>query len=243
MLHGTGGEDGVLQQTLQQAGLPWVGPGIAASRLTFDKVLTRQRLIEKGIPVALGETLRSADVPLPATFPVVVKPARQGSSLGVSVVTREEDWMAALENAMALCPDVIVEEYIEGREVSVPVIYGELFPVVEIVLTDGWYDYENKYVSDAAVYRLSPEDLPAGLCSLAQEACNACDAIGILRVDFRIDACGNPYVLEVNTIPGMTEHSLVPLSVAARGWSLPQFVDWCVKSGSNHNACFDRPLG
>lgn len=232
MLHGTGGEDGVLHQLLQQAGLPWVGPGVAASRLTFDKALTRQCLIEHNIPVASGRLIHSLDAKLPATWPVVVKPAKQGSSLGVSVVTREEDWLPALEHAMALDTDVVVEDYIEGREVSVPVIYGELFPVVEIVLTEGWYDYQNKYVSDTAEYRLAPADLPSQLCSLARDVCDACDAAGILRVDFRIDLNGNPVVLEINTIPGMSAHSLVPRSVAARGWSLAQFCDWCVQSAS-----------
>jgi len=232
MLHGTGGEDGVLQQTFQQVGLPWVGPGIDASKLTFDKALTRKRLIEHGIPVALGQVVHSVDVSLPATLPVVVKPARQGSSLGVSVVRCEGDWIRALENAMALDSDVVVEAYIEGREVSVPVIYGELFPAIEIVLADGWYDYHNKYVSDAAEYRVSPTDLPANLGSLAIDACQACDALGLLRVDFRIDSDGNPYILEINTIPGMTEHSLVPLSVASRGWSLARFCDRCVTSAS-----------
>ncbi len=230
MLHGAGGEDGVLHQTLQEAGLPWVGPGVEASRLTFDKAKTRERLIAHGIPVAAGQTIQSVDGPLPAVFPVVVKPARQGSSLGISVVSRAEDWIAALEKALALDSDVVVENYIEGREVSVPVIYGDIFPVVEIVLTDGWYDYKNKYVSDAAGYHVSPSDLPDDLCSLAEEACAACDAVGILRVDLRIDSQGNPYVLEINTIPGMSDHSLVPLSVAGRGWSLAQFCDWCVKS-------------
>lgn len=230
MLHGAGGEDGVLHQTLQKAGLPWVGPGIEASRLTFDKAKTRERLIAHGIPVAGGQTIQSVDGPLPAVFPVVVKPARQGSSLGISVVSRAEDWFAALEKALALDSDVVVENYIEGREVSIPVIYGDVFPVVEIVLTDGWYDYQNKYVSDAAEYHVSPSGLPDELCSLAAEACDACDAVGVLRVDFRIDSQGTPYVLEINTIPGMSDHSLVPLSVTGRGWSLAQFCDWCVKS-------------
>lgn len=228
-LHGTGGEDGVLYQRLEEFGLHWVGCSVAGSALTFDKSLTRTRLLQHGIPVPPGRTIQSTDAPRPQSYPVVIKPARQGSSIGVSLVRDDDQWMPGLADAFSFGTDVVVESYIDGREVSVPVIDNEVFPAVEIIVQDGWYDYRNKYEVETTEYRATPDDLPPGLGELAQQACAACEVDGIMRVDFRLDHSGQPYVLEINTIPGMTAHSLVPLSAAAAGLSLAELCDRCVR--------------
>ncbi|MEO2036350.1 MAG: D-alanine--D-alanine ligase [Planctomycetaceae bacterium] len=229
MLHGTGGEDGALHQQLAAIGLPWVGCSIAGSALTFDKSRTRKRLLEHGIRVPPGVTISRNDVSPPGRFPVVVKPARQGSSIGISIVRCSDEWIPALDAALAFCSDIVVESYVAGREVSVPVIEGNVFPAVEIIVEDGWYDYHNKYENNRTRYRVPAPDLPANLNTVAAQACEACGAKGILRVDFRIDDASRAHVLEINTIPGMTSHSLVPLSAAALELSLAELCDRCVR--------------
>ncbi|MCH2210610.1 MAG: D-alanine--D-alanine ligase [Fuerstiella sp.] len=230
MLHGTGGEDGVLHRQLRAVGLSWVGCSIDGSSLTFDKSRTRTRLKKYRVPMARGTTLNSPDTLPPFEFPLVVKPARQGSSIGISIVKDPGDWNEALNTAFSFCSEVVVESYIPGREISIPVIDGDVFPAVEINVQNGWYDYYNKYESSATDFQVSPADLPPNLSSLALEVCEACNVKGILRVDFRIDHSNRPYVLEINTIPGMTSHSLVPLSAAAAGLSLADLCDRCVQS-------------
>ena len=229
MLHGTGGEDGVLHRQLKKIRIPWVGCSIASSRLTFDKSLTRKRLQQHGIQVPAGITISRQDASVPIQFPVVVKPARQGSSIGVSMAGCTEEWGPAIDAALAFCSDVVVESYIAGREVSVPVIDGEVFPAVEIIVPDGWYDYHNKYENNRTQYQVPATDLPTNLGSVALQACRVCGAEGILRVDFRIDDADQAHVLEINTIPGMTSHSLVPLSAAAMKLSLAELCDRCVR--------------
>jgi len=225
MLHGTDGEDGVLQKTLQQIGLPWIGCSAASSALTFDKSLTRERLRQYGIQVPPGQTITSLQAPAPQQYPVVVKPARQGSSIGITIVNCEAEWQPALATAFSLGSDVVVESYIDGREVSVPVVDGIVLPAIEIQVPGGWYDYHSKYESDATGYCVAPSDLPANLNEVAVRACEACDAEGILRVDFLINNDGQVYVLEINTIPGMSPHSLVPMAVESTGMSLADFCD------------------
>ena len=229
MLHGTGGEDGVLHQQLQAIGLPWIGCSIASSALTFNKSRTRERLQQHGIQVAPGVTMNTQDATAPFQFPLVVKPACQGSSIGISLVHCHEEWVPAFNTALAYSSQVVVESYVAGREVSIPVIDGEVFPAVEIIIPNGWYDYHNKYNSDETQYETAAQDLPANLGSLALQACQACGAAGILRVDVRIDQANQAYVLEINTIPGMTSHSLVPQSAAAAGLSLTELCDRCVR--------------
>jgi D-alanine-D-alanine ligase len=225
MLHGTNGEDGVLQKTLQQIGLPWIGCSAASSALTFDKSLTRERLLQCGIQVPSGQTITSPEAPAPQQYPLVVKPARQGSSIGITIVNCEADWQPALAMAFSLGSDVVVESYIDGREVSVPVVDGTVLPAIEIRVPGGWYNYHSKYESDATEYCVAPPDLPGNLNEVAAKACEVCATSGILRVDFRVDNDGRAYVLEINTIPGMSPHSLVPMSVEWTGISLVEFCD------------------
>jgi len=226
MLHGTGGEDGTLQRGLERLGIPWVGSSAEASALTFDKVATREVLANAGLPVApglalphnaSGESIRNASRRV--GYPQVVKPAAQGSSVGISIVDSELEIEAAASEAARWGEVFLIEKFIDGREVTVPVINGEAYPVVEILPATRWYDYAAKYTAETTRYKVAPENLPVNLTGIVMSACKACGVTGISRTDLRIDSDGKAWILEINTIPGMTSHSLVPMSVRARGIS------------------------
>lgn len=224
MLHGTGGEDGTLQRDLIRLRIPWLGSSAEASALTFDKVATRAALAQAGLPVAPGHALRltASRESVRSTshgigYPQVVKPAAQGSSVGITIVDSEEEIDAAFAQAARWGDLVLIEEYISGREVTVPVIAGEVFPVVEILPAARWYDYAAKYNDDRTRYDVEPANLPGDLNDIVLRACRVCGVTGISRTDLRIDADGHPWILEINTIPGMTSHSLVPMSIRAQG--------------------------
>lgn len=229
MLHGTGGEDGIVQRDLAAISLPWIGSSAESSALTFSKSLTRERLQGNGIRVAPGMTIQNDTFPAALQIPVVVKPDQQGSSVGVTIVREAHDWGPAVGYALSFGDRAVVESFIDGRELTVAVVDGEPLPPVEIVLPSGWYDYDAKYISEATTYDVDPPGLPADLLATAVRACEVCSARGILRVDFRVDRAGRAYVLEINTIPGMTEHSLVPKAAAAAGMNLVEFCDRCVR--------------
>ena len=224
MLHGTGGEDGTLQRELERLGIPWLGSSAKASALTFDKVATRETLANAGLPVAPGFALpRDAsresikNVSRRIGYPQVVKPAAQGSSVGISLVDSEREIEAAASEALRWGDLFLIEKFIEGREITVPVVNGEAYPVVEILPTARWYDYEAKYIDETTRYDVAPKLLPANLTEIVLAACKACGVTGISRTDLRVDSEGQAWILEINTIPGMTSHSLVPMSARARG--------------------------
>lgn len=224
MLHGTGAEDGSLQLRLDRLGIPWLGSSAESSRLTFDKIAARAVLAAAGLPIAPGIALHaamSADAIARASdqigFPQVVKPAAQGSSIGVSIVHNTAELRAAQESALQWGSSFLIEQFIAGREVTVPVIDGCVFPAVEILPSREWYDYSAKYSDDATGYRVAPANLPRNLNQIVRSACEVCGVSAISRTDLRIDAEGRCSILEINTIPGMTSHSLVPMSAAALG--------------------------
>lgn len=232
MLHGTGAEDGSLQRQLNRLRLPFTGSDVAASELTFDKVRCQAFLRQSGLPVPDSVVFRS-DEPLARRLPelrrlgspLVVKPSRQGSSVGVTVVSEESGLAAAVREAAAWGREILVEAWVPGRELTVPVIDGTVFPAVEIVPQRPWYDYLAKYHDDRTGYRVGPEGLPAAVDELAESACRLCDVRGIARVDLRLPPDGPPRILEINTIPGMTSHSLVPQSARHRGLSLGELCE------------------
>lgn len=224
LLHGTGGEDGALQSELERLRIPWLGSSAAASALTFSKSATRRKLGEAGLPTADGFTAcAGADqrvIALQAEalgLPLVVKPSEQGSSIGITIVSDMKDFPEALATAYRWGSEVIVERWIPGREITVPVIDGELFPAVEILPGRPWYDYEAKYRDEQTRYVTNPASLPAGLLEAVQRAVATCGVSAISRTDLRLAADGCFYILEINTIPGMTSHSLVPMSIGAAG--------------------------
>lgn len=225
-LHGEFGEDGGVQERLESTGIPYTGSGPEASRLAFDKVLSKRAMSVAGIPTPQYEVLTAGGVRR-MDLPVVVKPPRQGSSFGVHRVFNEEEWDAALSEALTYNGEAMVEEYIPGRELTVGIVGDEALPVVEIRAPDSNYDYRAKYTSGVTEY-LAPAPLPAETeqrCrTLALETFKVLGGRGLGRVDFRMRDDGALFVLELNTIPGFTETSLLPKAASAAG--IP-FVDLC----------------
>ena len=224
-LHGGYGENGGVQTDLERLGIPYTGPGPAASRLAMDKILTKHALISAGIPAprfcVVGKDGQAESVNLP--FPVVVKPPRDGSSVGLTCPCDKAALPSAIEKARAVDPEVLVEEYIPGREWTVAVIGGEALPVIQISPKSGVYDFESKYTAGATIYEALDETPLTLKCrETALAACKAIGVRGISRVDFRVTDDGAIYVLEINTVPGFTATSLVPKAAAKAGWSFPE---------------------
>lgn len=224
-LHGGYGENGGVQADLDKLGIPYTGPGAAASRITIDKIATKRVLEKAGVPTAPFEVLPRGKDRTSLPLPVVVKPPRDGSSVGISKVTEPGQWDAALKAAREADPqgEVLVEAYIPGREWTVGVVGDEALPVVEIQAPDGWYGYTEKYTKGMTryVFPESAEDAPlVAQCQMfALLAFKAVGCRGMSRIDFRVTPEGRPYVLEINTIPGFTATSLLPKAAAKAGMS------------------------
>ncbi len=218
-LHGQFGEDGGIQNFLAEKKIPFTGSGAESSRISFDKVLTRERLIAHGIPVPKGEVLTVADNrTLPV--PLVVKPPREGSSVGCHLVFEDSHWDTAFADAVQYSGDTLVEEYIPGRELTVGIVDEYVLPVVEIKTASEWYDYEAKYVTGDTNYVVPAEldpSMAAELQNIALATFMSLDAEGFGRVDFRLSPENKPYVLELNSIPGFTATSLLPKAAQAAG--------------------------
>jgi len=221
-LHGTYGEDGTVQAQLDELGVPYTGCDPASSRVAFDKVLTKQRCVEAGVPTARFMVFNSASAPWPRGWnpPVVLKPVRQGSSVGLQFVDRVADWARALGEALRYDSEVLMEERITGRETTVGILGDEVLPVVEVRPKQGSYDYNNKYTPGSTEY-FCPALFDAASTRRIQDAgLAAFKAVGgrdYGRVDVMVREDGQPVVLEVNTLPGMTETSLLPKAAAAAG--------------------------
>lgn len=230
-LHGEFGEDGQIQTLLERRGVPYTGSGPEASRLAFDKDRSKRVLIKHGVSTPPFEVLRPGDrrkLPLP----VVVKPVRQGSSFGVHRVMDEKEWKASLADAMTYNGEVIVEPFIDGKELTVGLVGEEVLPVIEICAPDDNYDYRAKYTKGLTEY-LVPAPLSKAetdLCrQLARSTYQALGGRGMGRVDLRMAPDGILYVLELNTIPGFTETSLLPKAAAAAGYTFAALCDRIVR--------------
>ena len=234
-LHGRLGEGGAVQGALELLGIPYTGSGIMASSIAMDKVMTKRIWLSEGIPTPRYQLLRQGafdrrqviEVPDTLGLPVIVKPAREGSSFGVTKVQGYSGMSVAVDAAAQLDSSILCEECIEGDEVTCPVLGSgdgaHALPVIRIVAPDGNYDYQNKYFTDTTQY-LVPCGLPAGeeeaIQALVLKAYRVLDCRGWGRVDVMIDGkTRKPYLLEINTSPGMTSHSLVPKSAQAVGIS------------------------
>jgi D-alanine-D-alanine ligase len=229
-LHGRGGEDGAVQGLLEVMGIPYTGSGILASALAMDKKHTKWLLERHGLPTPPWGTVR-APSPIPRGLPpcpVVVKPTCEGSTIGLRLVREEAALAPALAQSLAFGPEVMVEAYIPGRELTVGVVGGKSLPAVEILSPGDIYDYDSKYTPGRSTYRV-PAELEAGTASLLADLASRTYGVlgcrGQARVDFRLDPQGRPWILEVNTIPGMTETSLLPKAAAAAGVGFDQLVD------------------
>lgn len=224
-LHGPGGEDGSIQGLLETLRIPYTGSGIRASAVAMHKGLTKTLLATYGIPVPDGIVIRAgqmlpARVPGRFTLPLVVKPASEGSTIGVTIVRQAKEWREALSRAHRYDPEAVVEAYIPGRELTVSILSGMVLPAVEIVAPGGFYDFNAKYQKGQTQY-LCPAMLSRSVDKLIKQlALKTYDIIGCdgaARVDVRLTSRGKPYVLEINTIPGMTETSLLPKAAAEAG--------------------------
>jgi D-alanine-D-alanine ligase len=226
-LHGTYGEDGTVQAELEKIGVPYTGCDPEASRIAFDKVLTKKTCVAHGVPTARFEVFDSAKTTWPRGWnpPVVLKPVRQGSSVGLQMVDRVEEFAAKLAEALRYDTQVLMEEKIIGRETTVGILGGEALPVAEVRVKQGPNDYKNKYTPGMSEH-FCPADFDAETTKKIQAAALAAfKAVGgrdYSRVDVMVTAQGNPVVLEVNTLPGMTELSLLPEAAAAGGFNYAQ---------------------
>lgn len=230
-LHGPGGEDGAVQGALEWLGVPYTGSGVLGSAICMDKLRTKQLALANGIATPPFRVLDGADDCRVAAeelgLPLAVKPATQGSSVGMSKVERAEDLPAAWRAASAMDPVVIAEPWIAGRELTVPILQGEALPAILIETPRTFYDYQAKYFADDTRYQI-----PCGLDEPAEEALRrtalgafrAAGAQGWGRVDFMMGDDAVPMLLEINTVPGMTSHSLVPMSARAVGIDFPELV-------------------
>ncbi len=232
-LHGRFGEDGTVQGALELMGIPYTGPGVMASAVAMDKLMTKRIWLAEGLPTPAWRQVHSA-ADTRAAFaalgsPMIVKPVREGSTIGLTKVTSLDQCDAAYDLAAGQDPLVMCEQFIAGDEVTCPVLgsgdQARALPVIRIVAPDGNYDYQNKYFTDDTKY-LVPCGLPDGeeaaIQALVLKAYQVLGCRGWARADVMIDAQRRPWLLEINTSPGMTGHSLVPMSARATGLSYEQ---------------------
>ncbi len=234
-IHGTFGEDGELQTQLEKLGVAYTGAGSMSSRVAFDKVLSKEKFISANVPTPASEILDCSDeLKMPTMeFPYVVKPPREGSSVGVHIVHSEEEAIVSIQDVIKYSDDVLVEQFVEGKELTVGVINGEVLPVVHIAPRSGFYNMSNKYpwmTGDGGTDYYCPADLNAENTVAVQAAALAAHvSLGVevySRVDILLDDKGMPYVLEANTIPGMTESSLLPKAANEAGYA---YAELCMK--------------
>ncbi|RME38292.1 MAG: D-alanine--D-alanine ligase [Deltaproteobacteria bacterium] len=223
-LHGRYGEDGTVQGLLEMLGIPYTGSGVLASALAIDKVATKKMLLYHELPTPGFLVLqrggeRTEVLKQCRHFPLVVKPSREGSTLGISIVRGADELEAALDEALALDDTVLIEDCIEGMEVTVSLLDGEALPIIQIVPKSGFYDYQAKYTAGQTRY-IVPAPLPAAvyrrLQEVSVETCRILGVRGAARVDFMVRE-KEFYILEVNTIPGMTPTSLLPKAARQAG--------------------------
>lgn len=245
-LHGPGGEDGAIQGFLETLGVPYTGSGVRASAIGMHKVATKTQLAAEGIPVPKGTVVWRGTVPTlgrilrtcKLKLPLVVKPASQGSTIGVTVVRKSSQWNEALSLAHQYDAEAMVEAFIPGHEVTVSLLGGvdgtvTGLPAVEIVAPDGFYDFSAKYEKGRTRY-LCPAPLSAAITrqirQLAIKTYQVLGCKGAARVDFRITPKGKPFVLEINTVPGMTETSLLPMAAGKAGLSYDALTERILES-------------
>ena len=229
VLHGRGGEDGFIQSELNKKNIPFTGSNAKSSALCMDKAITKDLWkkhslpISESIVVTKGDTLESISFPLPWA----VKPTLEGSSIGITQVTNESELDSALEEAFKYGNQALVEQWIDGDEYTVSILNNNALPSIKITSDHDIYDYHSKYFSSKTQY-LCPSDLTSqqelNLQNIALEAFNLTGASGWGRVDFILDKDRNPFLLEINTVPGMTSHSLVPMAAKASNMSFNDLV-------------------
>jgi D-alanine--D-alanine ligase len=247
-LHGVPGEDGVMQSVLELMGKRFTGSGSRSSALCIDKNFTKIILEDAGVPVPKGLVVqRSAIVPerhaawdlarAELGLPLVIKPNDQGSTVGLTILHEDEPeaFFRAVDLACQYSDAALVEEFIEGRELTVAVIGGKALPIVEIAPEGGFYDYHHKYTKGMTVYTCPAkldDAVASGIQADALKGFHACGCRGYARIDFRLKSDGSFYCLEINTLPGMTATSLVPKAAAAAGMSFEELCEAIVQSAT-----------
>jgi D-alanine-D-alanine ligase len=229
-IHGTFGEDGQLQAICEARGLRYTGAGVETSRIAFDKALTKEKFIAAGVPTPRSQIFRlDGSDTLSIDLPLVVKPPREGSSVGVHIVRTPEELAAALADARRFGDDTLIEEFIEGKELTIGVLGDQVLPVIHIEPAEGFYDINNKYPwmsgTGKTLYHCPAELDEATTARVQAAALAAFKAAGTEvygRVDCLLRADGSAFILEINTIPGMTSSSLLPKAAAAVGISFPE---------------------
>ena len=232
-LHGANGEDGKVQSVLDLMGVKYTGCGPLSSGMAMDKGITKMVFEAKGIPTPKGMTLEKNDCSSYLSdygmdFPVIVKPWCGGSSVGVCIAHNQQEYKAALMEAFSYENQVVVEQFITGREFSVAVVDGKAYPVIEIAPLEGFYDYKNKYSAGSCV-ETCPADLSASLTKemqmYAEKGYEALNLQAYARLDFLMEEDGSMYCLEANTLPGMTPTSLIPQEASVIGMNYPQLCE------------------
>ncbi|MFN2541686.1 MAG: D-alanine--D-alanine ligase [Chthoniobacterales bacterium] len=231
-IHGTFGEDGQLQKILEDRGVAYTGDGLEESRITFDKIRSKEKFRAHGVRTPEWEVIRPGQKPM-ISVPIVVKPPREGSTVGVVIVKNESELESAIAEATKYDRELLIEKFVPGRELTIGILGDQALPVLEIIPKGGFYDFATKYPflnpqSGASAQHVCPAQIDSGKTTEIQElALRAFRALGLrvyARVDIILSETGEPFVLEANTIPGMTEASLLPEAAVAAGIS---YVDLC----------------
>jgi D-alanine-D-alanine ligase len=238
-LHGRYGEDGAVQGLLELMAIPYTGSGVLASALAMDKIFAKKIFAASGMTITPYVVLRQGDAvsaaTLPFPLPVVVKPSREGSSVGVSIVKKTGDLQAAVAAAFSYDREILVEKYVKGREIQVGILDGKAIGAIEIVPKNEFYDFEAKYTDGMATHIL-PAPMPSkqyeNLLRAGEQAHNCLGCSGYSRVDFIVTDTGDAYILEVNTLPGMTALSLLPEIAQGAGIGFAQLVERIVLSAA-----------
>ena len=243
-LHGRWGEDGAIQGMLEIMGIPYTGSGILASALAMNKPMTKKILNIHGLPTPDFQVIRRREIQefvderrIRLSFPVVVKPVSEGSAIGVCIAENEEKLTDGVKEAATYSRAIMLEEFIRGSEMTVGILNGLPLPIIEIVPKNGFYDYRSKYTAGMTEYivpaRLT-EDQSVGMQEMALSAYKALGCHGPARMDMIVDSKGDPYILEMNTIPGMTPTSLLPKAAEYEGLNFDCLVEEILKGAALH---------
>ena len=233
-IHGTFGEDGQLQKILEDRGIPYTGDGVEGSRTAFDKILSKEKFQRHSVVTPKWEVVEVGQRP-EIPVPLVVKPSRQGSTVGVVIVKNQSELESAMKEAGKYDRKLLVEKFVSGRELTIGILGDQALPILEIIPKGGFYDFNTKYPflnpqAGASAEHVCPAKIdPAKTKKIQELALQAFCALGLVvygRVDVLLSGAGDPFVLEVNTIPGMTETSLLPEAAAAAGIN---YIDLCLR--------------
>ncbi len=235
-VHGKYGEDGTIQSVLELAQIPYTGSGVTSSAITMDKIMSSRVFIQAGIRMANSTPYYLKDgihevaknIQVKYEFPIVIKPACEGSTIGVEIIKTAQELEGALKRTFSIEPRILAETYLDGEEFTVAVINGKALPVIQICPHSGEYDFHSKYTKGATDYLVPApisSDLAKEMSDLAILGYQVAECCGVVRFDFRTNKDGVPFLLEANSIPGMTATSLVPKAAAAVGIDFPQLCE------------------